>query len=157
MAGGSRGNASILLEAKSHKILSWSPVRVTIRGFKDAIPTAQGWGRPGAVPIAHVLLPHIGPLCPWMVALLQDVPGAGDDAVRAHLLQGVPRALPGPPAQLPPLQAEPERGEGTGLHARSVPGDGGRWDTGGTQEAGDRQDAHMLAAAWPSGVSSTCA
>lgn len=142
MAGGSRGNASILLEAKSHKILSWSPVRVAVRGFKDAVPTAQGWARLGAVPIAHVLLPHISPLRPSMVALLQDVLGAGDDAVRAHLLQGVPRALPGPPAQLPPLQAEPERGEGT---------------TGGTQEAGDMQDALMLAATWPSDVSSTCA
>lgn len=44
---------------------------------------------------------------------LQDVLRAGDDALWSHLLQGVPGTLPGPQAQLPPLQTEPERGEGT--------------------------------------------
>lgn len=56
--------------------------------------------------------PHVA-LCGLLTLVpLQDVLRAGDNAVWTHLLQGVPRTLPGPPAQLSPLQTEPERGEG---------------------------------------------
>lgn len=84
---------------------------------------------------------------------LQDVLRAGDDALWSHLLQGVPGALPGPPAQLPPVQTEPERGEDTSATGWES------WDPAPAQLAAcpglGWEDPLTLAAPWHGSVSST--